>query len=222
MTAVRKQRRRRRPIYIATLTVLAAGLVLALGASAANSIGGNFEIDANANLNVDNPAPSIDWVDRSNEIRQADLATGQNDDSYAEAPRKTTACPDDGPARSRTTSPTCSTSARTSGAGGGGPGLPQPVLEPGERAVRHDPDGLRAEQVRHAPAPTASTRCAPSATFSSSTPSTRAARSRRSRPASGTARRGARQAAISRPGDRHDQPRPDPGGQTRTASAARR
>ena len=92
MTAVRKQRRRRRPIYIAALTVLTAGLVIALGASAANSIGGNFEIDTNANLVRDNPAPSIDWVS-VNEVRQPDLATGQNDDSYGGGSKEDDPCP---------------------------------------------------------------------------------------------------------------------------------
>lgn len=95
MTAVRKQRRRRRPIYLAALTVLAAGLVVAFTAAAASLPGSNFEIDANANLLRDNAAPSIDWASISapTEIRQADLATGQNDDSYGGGSKEDDPCP---------------------------------------------------------------------------------------------------------------------------------
>jgi Prealbumin-like fold domain len=94
MTAVHKEpRRRRRPFaYLAALTVLVAGLVFVVGATATSLPGSNFEIDVNANLKVDNLAPSIDWAS-VNENRQADLPTGQYDDSYQGGAKEDDACP---------------------------------------------------------------------------------------------------------------------------------
>jgi len=54
--------------------------------------GSNFEIDVNANLKVDDPAPSIDWASVS-EARKTDVATGTNDDSYAGGAKEDDACP---------------------------------------------------------------------------------------------------------------------------------
>jgi len=54
--------------------------------------GSNFEIDVNANLKVDDPAPSIDWASVS-ETRRNDLATGATDDSYAGGAKEDDACP---------------------------------------------------------------------------------------------------------------------------------
>ena len=54
--------------------------------------GSNFEIDVNANLKVDDPAPSIDWASVS-EARKTDVATGTNDDSYAGGTKEDDACP---------------------------------------------------------------------------------------------------------------------------------
>jgi hypothetical protein len=53
--------------------------------------GSNFEIDVNANLKVDDPAPSIDWASVS-ETRRTDLATGQNDDSYSGGAKEDDTC----------------------------------------------------------------------------------------------------------------------------------
>lgn len=54
--------------------------------------GSNFEIDVNANLKVDDPAPSTDWAGVT-ETRAVDLATGSNDDSYQGGVKEDTACP---------------------------------------------------------------------------------------------------------------------------------
>jgi hypothetical protein len=98
MTAVRNelQRRRRSIGRWVLLASLAIGLVFALPALAshpeASLPGSNFEIDVNANLKVDDSAPSIDWASVS-ESRKNDLATGQNDDSYAGGTKEDDACP---------------------------------------------------------------------------------------------------------------------------------
>jgi len=54
--------------------------------------GSNFEIDTNANLKVDDPAPSIDWAS-VNEIRQPDAPTGANDDSFGQGAKEDTEVP---------------------------------------------------------------------------------------------------------------------------------
>jgi Prealbumin-like fold domain len=90
--------RPRRPIRALLLITVVLGLVLAyvLPASAshpeASLPGSNFEIDVNANLKVDDPAPSIDWAS-VNEARKNDVATGTNDDSYAGGTKEDDACP---------------------------------------------------------------------------------------------------------------------------------
>jgi len=57
--------------------------------------GSNFEIDTDANLQVDDPPPSIDWAN-VNESRQNDLATGSNDDSYGGGSKEDDTCPPTG------------------------------------------------------------------------------------------------------------------------------
>jgi hypothetical protein len=54
--------------------------------------GSNFEIDTNANLKVDDPAPSIDWASVT-EQRKADLASGSGDDSFGQGTKEDTAVP---------------------------------------------------------------------------------------------------------------------------------
>ena len=54
--------------------------------------GSSFEIDVDANLKVDDPAPSVDWAGVV-EARATDLATGSNDDSYQGGTKEDTACP---------------------------------------------------------------------------------------------------------------------------------
>jgi hypothetical protein len=58
----------------------------------ASLAGSNFEIDIDANLKVDDAAPSIDWA-AVNEIRRSDALTGRNDDSYAGGAKEDDTCP---------------------------------------------------------------------------------------------------------------------------------
>ena len=73
-------RRKRGPIALwAALAAMAVGLVFALPAVAnhgdATLAGSNFEIDDDANLKVDHPAPSIDWASVT-EVRGTDTRLG--------------------------------------------------------------------------------------------------------------------------------------------------
>ena len=54
--------------------------------------GSDFEIDSDANLRFDDPAPSIDWANVV-EARQADAPSGQNDDSFGQGSKEDTATP---------------------------------------------------------------------------------------------------------------------------------
>lgn len=59
--------------------------------------GSNFEIDVDANLKLDDPAPSVDWGSLAHpngpELRQTDKPTGQTDDSYKGGVKEDTPCP---------------------------------------------------------------------------------------------------------------------------------
>jgi hypothetical protein len=84
-----------RKVAIAALGVLLLGMlaVPALASHPEVSLdGSNFEIDTDANLKVDDPAPSIDWASVS-EVRKADKPTGQQDDSFGEGTKEDTAVP---------------------------------------------------------------------------------------------------------------------------------
>jgi hypothetical protein len=95
MKLVRSRGARVRALLALAVTL---GLMLAyvIPASAshpeASLPGSNFEIDVNANLKVDDPAPSIDWAS-VNEARRNDTATGSNDDSYSGGAKEDDACP---------------------------------------------------------------------------------------------------------------------------------
>ncbi|HEU5157623.1 MAG TPA: prealbumin-like fold domain-containing protein [Streptosporangiaceae bacterium] len=54
--------------------------------------GSNFEIDSDANLRVDDPAPSLDWANVT-EIRKADTASGPTDESFGQGAKEDTAVP---------------------------------------------------------------------------------------------------------------------------------
>ena len=54
--------------------------------------GSNFEIDVDANLKVDDDAPSIDWADVTH-TRKDDAPSGQNDDSFGGGTKEDTAVP---------------------------------------------------------------------------------------------------------------------------------
>jgi hypothetical protein len=84
-----------RKVAIAALAVLALGIVAvpALASHPEVSLpGSDFEIDTDANLKVDDAAPSIDWANVS-EARTADEPTGANDDSFGEGTKEDTAVP---------------------------------------------------------------------------------------------------------------------------------
>ncbi|HEU0214237.1 MAG TPA: SpaA isopeptide-forming pilin-related protein [Jiangellaceae bacterium] len=63
----------------------------------ASLLGSNFEIDENANLKLDDPAPSVDWGSLAHpngpELRATDTATGRDDDSYSGGVKEDTECP---------------------------------------------------------------------------------------------------------------------------------
>jgi Prealbumin-like fold domain len=84
-----------RKVAIAALAVLALGIVAVPAIAShpeASLPGSNFEIDVNANLKVDDPAPSIDWASVA-ETRRNDTATGQNDNSYSGGAKEDDTCP---------------------------------------------------------------------------------------------------------------------------------
>jgi len=79
---------------IASMTVIIPALATH---SEASLNGSNFEIDEDANLKLDDPAPSIDWGSLAHpngpELRRTDAATGQNDDAYKGGVKEDTECP---------------------------------------------------------------------------------------------------------------------------------
>lgn len=78
---------------IATATVLLIGVQAAFASHPEVSLAGsNFEIDTDANLKVDDPAPSLDWAN-VNEIRKADTASGPTDESFGQGTKEDTAVP---------------------------------------------------------------------------------------------------------------------------------
>jgi hypothetical protein len=77
---------------IATL-VMGVQVVAFASHPEASLAGSNFEIDDDANLKVDDPAPpSLDWANVS-ESRQTDKVNGTGDNSYAGGVKEDTACP---------------------------------------------------------------------------------------------------------------------------------
>jgi hypothetical protein len=85
----------RKAAIVATLALLASLLMIvpALASHPEVSLpGSDFEIDTNANLKLDDPAPSIDWASVT-ETRKADKPTGQQDDSFGEGTKEDTAVP---------------------------------------------------------------------------------------------------------------------------------
>jgi hypothetical protein len=79
-----------------TTVVALVGLALAVGASAnhpeVSLQGSNFEIDTDANLKVDDPAPSLDWANVT-EVRKADKQSGSGDDSFGQGTKEDTEVP---------------------------------------------------------------------------------------------------------------------------------
>jgi hypothetical protein len=78
-----------------SVAVLLVSSVIQAAAShpEASLLGSNFEIDVDANLKVDDPAPpSLDWANVA-EIRATDKVNGTGDDSYAGGVKEDTVCP---------------------------------------------------------------------------------------------------------------------------------
>jgi hypothetical protein len=95
MKLVRLRRSRIRALLLVTV-VLGMLLAYVIPASASHPEvslpGSNFEIDTDANLKVDDPAPSIDWANVT-ETRKADIAPGPTDDSFGQGTKEDTAVP---------------------------------------------------------------------------------------------------------------------------------
>jgi hypothetical protein len=91
-------RARRSTVQALLLVIAVLGLLVAYVMPAAAShpevslAGSNFEIDTDANLKVDDPAPSIDWANVT-EVRKTDKPTGQTDDSFGQGTKEDTAVP---------------------------------------------------------------------------------------------------------------------------------
>jgi hypothetical protein len=81
-----------RRLPFAAGAALCAVLGFAIVASGTSLPGSNFEIDNNANLRVDNPAPSLDWANVT-ETRKADKTSGATDDSFGNGTKEDTAVP---------------------------------------------------------------------------------------------------------------------------------
>src|SRR5215217_6896186 len=79
---------------IAMTTVLLVGMQVAAYASHPEESlpGSNFEIDTDANLKVNDAAPSIDWAS-VNETRKADTQSGATDESFGQGTKEDTAVP---------------------------------------------------------------------------------------------------------------------------------
>src|ERR671923_2138435 len=83
-------------LKFAAMAAVLAALSLAIVASASHPEvslpGSNFEIDTDANLKVDDPAPSQDWANVA-ESRKADKLSGSGDDSFGQGTKEDTAVP---------------------------------------------------------------------------------------------------------------------------------
>lgn len=85
----------RKAAIVAMLALLASLLMVvpALATHPEVSLSGsNFEIDTDANLKVDDPAPSIDWAN-VDQVSTNDLPSGAGDDSFGEGTKEDTPVP---------------------------------------------------------------------------------------------------------------------------------
>src|SRR5262245_33460141 len=87
---------RRRVRFVAVATVFIVALTPSVAAYASHAEvslpGSNFEIDTDANLKVDDPAPSLDWANVS-ETRKQDTTSGPTDESFGQGTKEDTAVP---------------------------------------------------------------------------------------------------------------------------------
>ena len=80
-------------LFAVTAMTLAVGIQAALASHPEVSLAGsNFEIDTDANLKLDDAAPSIDWASVT-EIRKTDTQSGNNDESFGQGTKENTAVP---------------------------------------------------------------------------------------------------------------------------------
>lgn len=80
-------------VFVAAGALALGGLQPAFATHALVGLAGsNFEIDADANLKLDDPAPSMDWA-TVGEARKADLPSGSGDDSFGQGASEDTAVP---------------------------------------------------------------------------------------------------------------------------------
>ena len=77
---------------IALLLLMVAVVPAFAGHPEVSLPGSDFEIDTDANLKLDDPAPSIDWATVS-EARQDDEPSGQGDNSFGQGTKEDTAVP---------------------------------------------------------------------------------------------------------------------------------
>jgi hypothetical protein len=90
-----KEEQMRKAAIVATLALLASLLMIvpALASHPEVSLpGSDFEIDTDANLKVNDPAPSLDWANVADN-RKADLASGAGDNSFGQGSKEDTAVP---------------------------------------------------------------------------------------------------------------------------------
>jgi hypothetical protein len=78
--------------FVVLCTTLVVGGAVLASHPEVSLTGANFEIDTDANLIVNDPAPSIDWAN-VDEVRQQDLPTGATDDSFGNGTKENTAVP---------------------------------------------------------------------------------------------------------------------------------
>ena len=93
---VHRRRRSRVLAGVAAGALVLTGVIAAGPAQADHPelslTGSDFEIDTNANLTVQDPAPSIDWAG-VDEVRQGDEPTGATDDSFGNGTKENTLVP---------------------------------------------------------------------------------------------------------------------------------
>jgi hypothetical protein len=104
-SALMERRALRAWAIIAVVGAMAAVLLIGMQSAFASHPevslpGSDFEIDTDANLKVDDAAPSIDWASVpqggsaiGSEVRQSDKPTGQTDDSFGQGTKEDTAVP---------------------------------------------------------------------------------------------------------------------------------
>lgn len=87
-----RTRRWRLAVPLAAVAALAFSIVAVASHPEVSLSGSNFEIDTDANLKVDDAAPSIDWANVT-EVRKADTPSGSTDESFGQGAKEHTPVP---------------------------------------------------------------------------------------------------------------------------------